>query len=288
MNQILVSSHPRILKSSFNHRLMLEIKDTELPNIIQLKNISQTYTGGKEFIIKDLNFLIEDKPGQGQFVVILGASGCGKSTLLRYIAGLQDPTSGQVLLRDKPVRESGIRAGMVFQQYSSLPWLTVLENVELGLQFQEVEAKERRRRAQEMIDMVGLKGHEDKYAVYPTLSGGQLQRVAIARSIIASPDILLMDEPFGALDINTRLQMQDLLEDVWLKFQPTIVFVTHDIEEAVYLADDIYIMAANPGRFVHHISVDLPFNRNMEVKHSAKFNEIVRKVEDRMIEVSNM
>lgn len=267
---------------------MLAIKDTELPNIIELKNISQTYSNGKDFIIKDLNFLIEDKPGQGQFVVILGASGCGKSTLLRYIAGLQNPSSGQVLLREKTVQESGIRAGMVFQQYSSLPWLTVLENVELGLNFQQVEAKERRRRAQEMIELVGLAGHENKYAVYPTLSGGQLQRIAIARSIIASPDILLMDEPFGALDINTRLQMQDLLEDVWIKFQPTIVFVTHDIEEAVYLADDIYIMAANPGRFVYHISVDLPFNRNLEVKHSAHFNELVRKVEDRMIEVSKM
>ncbi|MCC6283198.1 MAG: ABC transporter ATP-binding protein [Saprospiraceae bacterium] len=267
---------------------MLAIKDTELPNIIELKNISQTYSNGKDFIIKDLNFLIEDKPGQGQFVVILGASGCGKSTLLRYIAGLQNPTSGQVLLREKTVRESGIRAGMVFQQYSSLPWLTVLENVELGLEFQHVEAKERRRRAQEMIELVGLAGHENKYAVYPTLSGGQLQRIAIARSIIANPDILLMDEPFGALDINTRLQMQDLLEDIWLKFQPTIVFVTHDIEEAVYLADDIYIMAANPGRFVHHITVDLPFNRNLEVKHSVQFNELVRKVEDRMIEVAKM
>jgi NitT/TauT family transport system ATP-binding protein len=265
---------------------MLHIKDTELPNIIQLQDVSQTYSNGKDYILKDVQFLVEDKPGQGQFVMILGASGCGKSTLLRYIAGLQAPTSGQVLLRDKPVRESGIRAGMVFQQYSSLPWLTVLENVELGLDFQHVEAKERRRRAQEMLELVGLAGHEQKYATYPTLSGGQLQRVAIARSLMSNPEILLMDEPFGALDINTRLQMQDLLEDVWLKFQPTIVFVTHDIQEAVYLGDDIYIMAANPGRFVHHISVDLPFNRNREVKHSAKFNDIVREVEDKMIAVA--
>lgn len=267
---------------------MLHIKDTDLPNIIEFKNVSQTYTGGKDFIIKDVNFLVEDKPAQGQFVIILGASGCGKSTLLRYIAGLQTPSGGTVLLRDKPVRESGIRAGMVFQQYSSLPWLTVLENVALGLDFQGVEEKERKRRAQEMIELVGLAGHENKYATYPTLSGGQLQRVAIARSLMASPEILLMDEPFGALDINTRLQMQDMLEDVWLKFQPTIVFVTHDIEEAVYLGDDIYIMAANPGRFVHHVTVDLPFNRTLEVKHSAHFNELVRDVEDKMIEVANM
>lgn len=267
---------------------MLQIKESGLANIIELKNVSQTYTAGRDYIMQDVNFLVEDKPGQGQFVIILGASGCGKSTLLRYIAGLQTPSSGRVLLRDKPVKESGIRAGMVFQQYSSLPWLTVLENVELGLDFQGVEEKERKRRASEMIELVGLGGHEDKYAVYPTLSGGQLQRVAIARSLIANPEILLMDEPFGALDINTRLQMQDMLEEVWIKFQPTIVFVTHDIEEAVYLGDDIYIMAANPGRFVHHITVDLPFDRNLEVKHSAHFNELVRKVEDKMISVAEM
>ncbi len=267
---------------------MLNIVDTELPNIIQFKDIAQTYDGGKSMILKDVNFLVEDKPGQGQFVVILGASGCGKSTLLRYIAGLQEPTSGQVLLRDKTVKDSGVRAGMVFQQYSSLPWLTVLENVALGLEFKGMEEKERNRKAMEMIELVGLAGHENKYAVYPTLSGGQLQRIAIARSIISNPDILLMDEPFGALDINTRLQMQDMLEDVWLKFHPTIVFVTHDIQEAVYLADDIYIMAANPGRFVYQISVDLPFNRNLEVKHSAKFTDLVRDVEDKMIKVAQM
>ncbi|MFN4255402.1 MAG: ABC transporter ATP-binding protein [Saprospiraceae bacterium] len=264
---------------------MLKFRDTELPNIIHLKNVSQTYDGGKTYILKDVDFLVENKPAQGQFVVILGASGCGKSTLLRYVAGLQTPTSGDVLIHDKPLKTSGVRAGMVFQQYSSLPWLTVLENVALGLEFQNVDEKTRREKAREMIELVGLAGHENKYAVYPTLSGGQLQRVAIARSIIASPEILLMDEPFGALDINTRLQMQDMLQEVWLKFHPTILFVTHDIEEAVYLADDIYIMAANPGRFVEHISVDLPFNRNMEVKHSPKFNDIVRKVEDKMVAV---
>lgn len=265
---------------------MLPFKDTEFSNIIELRNVSQTYDGGKTMILENVNLLIEDKPAQGQFAVILGASGCGKSTLLRYIAGLQQPTSGEVLLNEKPIGQSKTRAGMVFQQYSSLPWLTVLENVALGLDFQSVEEKERHRRAQEMIALVGLAGHENKYAAYPTLSGGQLQRVAIARSVIANPEILLMDEPFGALDINTRLQMQDLLEDIWLKFKPTIVFITHDIEEAVYLGDDIYFMAANPGRFVDHLVVDLPFNRNREVKHSQKFNDLVRIVEDKMIALS--
>jgi NitT/TauT family transport system ATP-binding protein len=172
---------------------MLQFTDTDRPNIVQLKGVTQRYDG--KVIVENVDFLIEDKPGQGQFVVILGASGCGKSTILRYIAGLQEPTSGQVLLHDKPVATSGVRAGMVFQQYSSLPWLTVLENVMLGLKFKNVPEKEAKDRAMEMIALVGLSGHEQKYATYPTLSGGQLQRVAIARSMIASPEILLMDEP---------------------------------------------------------------------------------------------
>ena len=218
----------------------------------------------------------------------MGASGCGKSTLLRYIAGLQNPTSGEVLLRNELLGKSKTRAGMVFQQYSSLPWLTVLENVALGLDLQGISEKERTEKAKEMIELVGLGGHENKYAVYPTLSGGQLQRVAIARSLLANSDILLMDEPFGALDIKTRIQMQDLLEDIWLKFHPTIVFVTHDIDEAVYLGDDIYIMAARPGRFVEHIKVDLPFDRTREVKHSQRFNELARQLEDVMLSVGKM
>ena len=260
-------------------------KDSALSNIIELRNVKQTYDG-KTMILDGLDFIVQDKPAQGQFVVILGASGCGKSTLLRYIAGLQEPTSGEVFLKEKPIQSAGVRAGMVQQQYSSLPWMTVLENVTLGLQIQGMPEKDRIAKAQEILEMVGLKGHEDKYAVYPTLSGGQLQRVAIARSIVANPDILLMDEPFGALDVSTRLQMQDLLEDIWLKYHPTIIFVTHDIEEAVYLADDIYVMAARPGRFVWHKQVDLPFNRTKDVKRSQKFNDIVREVEDIMLEVS--
>jgi NitT/TauT family transport system ATP-binding protein len=261
--------------------------NTMLPNIIQLKDIRQTYDG-KTMILDGVDFVVEDKPAQGQFIVILGASGCGKSTLLRYIAGLQKPTSGTVLVMDKTLEESGIRAGMVQQQYSSLPWLTVLENVTLGLNIQGMDEKERTAKAQEILEIVGLKGHEDKYAVYPTLSGGQLQRVAIARSLVANPDILLMDEPFGALDVATRLQMQDLLEDIWLKYHPTIIFITHDIEEAVYLADEIHVMAARPGRFVWKKQVDLPFNRTREVKHTQKFNDIVREVEDKMLEVSGV
>ncbi|MCB0501388.1 MAG: ABC transporter ATP-binding protein [Bacteroidetes bacterium] len=265
---------------------MVEFINTGNDNIIELKNVSQTYDG-KKFIIEGLDFLIEDKPAQGQFAVILGMSGCGKSTILRYVAGLQEPTSGEILIHNK-LRTPDVRVSMVFQQYSSLPWMTVLDNVGLALKFKGVSKKERDEKAMEFIKLVGLEGHEKKYAQYPTLSGGQLQRVAIARSLLANPEILLMDEPFGALDINTRLQMQDLLLELWHKFHPTIIFVTHDISEAVYLGDDIYIMKAAPSRFVKHIHVDLPFKRDRSTKRTPKFESLVHEVEDAMIEVAKM
>ena len=256
-------------------------------NIIELNNIGQSYDGGKNWIIKDLNFIIEDKPAQGQFVVILGMSGSGKSTILRYIAGLQQPSEGEVIIKGKPV-DNTQRVSMVFQQYSSMPWMTVLENVGLALRYKGVGKKERDEKAMEIIKVVGLDGHQHKYAMYPTLSGGQLQRVAIARSLLANPEILLMDEPFGALDIRTRLQMQELLLSLWEKFHSTVVFVTHDISEAVYLGDDIYILKSPPSRFVEHIPVDLPLNRTRATKRDPHYTEIVHHVEDMMIKVSEM
>ena len=257
-------------------------------NIIDLAGICQSYNGGKSYIIKDLNLVIEDKPDQGQFVVILGMSGSGKSTVLRYIAGLQNPTEGEVKIHGKQVGNGAPRASMVFQQYSSLPWMTVLDNVALALRYKGIGKKERNAKAMELIEMVGLAGHEEKYAQYPSLSGGQLQRVAIARSLLANPEILLMDEPFGALDIRTRLQMQDLLMRIWNKFHSTIVFITHDIREAVYLGDDIYILKGQPSRFVKHIHVDLPLNRTNDVKRNPRYNELVHEVEDLMMEVAEM
>lgn len=265
---------------------MPNFTDSHQDNIIELRGIRQSYDGGKNFIIDGLDLLVEDKPAQGQFVVILGASGAGKSTVLRYIAGLQRPTEGDIWVKGKPIEEAP-RVGMVFQQYSSLPWRTVLENVALPLEYQGVDAKERETRAREMIELVGLAGHEDKFAQYPTLSGGQLQRVAIARSLIANPDILLMDEPFGALDINTRLQMQDLLMEIWHSIHPTIVFVTHDIPEAVYLADDIYMMKPAPSKFTEHVHVDLPLQRDRETKRTERYIELVRLVEDKMIKITS-
>jgi len=266
---------------------MLEFKNTDSKNIIDLKGVSQSYDGGKSYIIKDLDFLIEDKPMQGQFTCILGMSGCGKSTILRYVAGLQEPTEGEVFINNK-LRTPDVRVSMVFQQYSSLPWMSVLDNVGLALRFKGISKKERDERAMEFIQLVGLDGHEKKFAQYPSLSGGQLQRVAIARSLLANPEILLMDEPFGALDINTRLQMQDLLLKLWHQFHPTIIFVTHDISEAVYLGDDIYIMKSAPSKFVKHIHVDLPYERDRLIKRTPKFESLVNTVEDAMIEVGEM
>jgi NitT/TauT family transport system ATP-binding protein len=256
-------------------------------NIIELRNISQSYDGGKNWIIRGLDLLIEDKPEQGQFVVLLGASGSGKSTLLRYIAGLQTPTLGTVKIKGEPVSDK-TRVSMVFQEYSSLPWMTVLDNVGLALEYKGVSKEERYARSMEMIEIVGLSGHEKKYAQYPALSGGQLQRVAIARSLIANPDIILMDEPFGALDIRTRIQMQDMLIELWHKFQSTIIFVTHDIGEAVYLGDDIYMMKSPPSCIVEHVNVDLPLTRDHSTKRDKHYTELVQTVEDMMMKVAEM
>jgi len=266
---------------------MPKFTDTALRDIIELRGIGQSYDGGANWIIKGLDFLIEDKPDQGQFVVILGMSGAGKSTLLRYIAGLQEPTEGIVKVDGKTIEEAQ-RVSMVFQRYSSLPWMSVLDNVGLGLQYQGMNKADRDEKAMEMLKLVGLDGHQDKYAQYPTLSGGQLQRVAIARSLLANPKILLMDEPFGALDVKTRLQMQDLLSSIWRNFQSTIVFVTHDIPEAVYLGDDIYIMKSAPSRFVRHIKVDLPLIRDRQTKRDPRYTALVHQVEDEMISVAEM
>jgi NitT/TauT family transport system ATP-binding protein len=253
--------------------------NTNLLDVIELKNITQIYDG-KNKVIDDLNLLIEDKPNQGQFIVILGQSGCGKSTLLRYMCGLQKPTAGEVLIDGKSITLNQHPISMVFQQYSSFPHLTVLENVELGLKLEGVDKKIRKDQAMAMIEKVGLKGHEKKYAQYPLLSGGQLQRVAIARSLIKNPRIILMDEPFGALDTYTRRKMQMQLKELWKELSSTIILVTHDINEAVFLGDDIFVMAANPGRIIDYIHVDLPLDRDPSVRYSPKFIGIVKYLDE--------
>jgi len=206
---------------------------------------------------------------------------CGKSSVLRYIAGLQQPTSGEVLIHGKP-RAPDFHVSMVFQKYSSFPWLKVIENIEFGLTIKGLSKKERREKALDMVKVVGLEGQEYKYP--SELSGGQQQRVAIARSLLCNSQILLMDEPYGALDISTRLKMQDFLADIWQKSlsDMTIIFVTHDVSEAVYLGDEIWIMGANPGRIVERINIDIPLTRAKEMKRDKKFQEYVFHIEDRL------
>lgn len=253
------------------------------PDIIELRNITQYYDGNPNPVIKDLNLLIEDDPGTGQYIAILGQSGCGKSTLLRYICGLQKPSSGEILINGKPITKQD-RAGMVFQQYSSFPWLTVSENIEFGLKLKGVDKKTRDNNIRDIIQIMNLSGHEHKYAKYGPLSGGQLQRVAIARSLVANPRILMMDEAFGALDIKTRSSMQDMVLSIHDNICPTIVFVTHDISEAVYLSDYVYIMSANPGKIIQKFEIKLG-KRDYNTKRTPQFHNYVYEIEDKMREL---
>jgi NitT/TauT family transport system ATP-binding protein len=269
-------------------KIIIDIGKYDSVDKIELKNITQIYKDkkGKNVIFNNFNLEIKDIKNKGQFTVIVGASGCGKSTILRYIAGLQKPTSGEIFLNGK-LQTDDDRIGMIFQQYSSFPWSTVLKNVALPLEFRGINKSEREDMAMEMIKLVGLEGHEFKYAQYPTLSGGQLQRVAIARSLITNSEILLLDEPFGALDINTRLRMQDMLLEIWhkIKGDPTFILVTHDLSEAVYLADEIYIMKSNPGNVHEFIDIELPDQRNSELKHTQQFVDYVRHLENTMMTI---
>lgn len=251
--------------------------DTEAPDVVSLKNIRQVYKDG-HVVFDGLDFLLEKTPGH-QFAVLMGESGCGKSTLLSYIAGLTKPTSGEVLVNGQPSFGKG-RVSMVFQSYSPLPWYTVLKNVMMPLLVKGVRKADAREQAMEMIKAIGLEGHEQKIAQMPLLSGGQLQRVAIARSLIANPEIILMDEPFGALDVRTRLDMQMLVAEIYERLKPTIIFVTHGVDEAVFLADDIYIMAANPGRIVKKIEVNLGLHRDRSTKRAPEFRKLADEVDD--------
>lgn len=259
-------------------------------NVLELKNIKQVYFNSstqKDFVVFDnFNLAVEDYPGIGQFIVIMGKSGCGKSTLLRYFTGLQKPTSGEVFVNGKPLDKDD-SIPMVFQQYSSLEWQTVLQNVALPLTLKGVPKREAEERAMEMIKVVGLEGHQDKFAKTPLLSGGQLQRVAIARSLVANPNMLLLDEPYGALDGFTRAKMQFFLLDIFQKRElasqnPTVVLVTHDPREAVLLGQDIYIMDADPGRVIKHIKPDLKGTHDRTIRKDPRFIEIVSYIEDVM------
>ncbi|MFI6788902.1 ABC transporter ATP-binding protein [Nonomuraea sp. NPDC050383] len=211
-----------------------------------------------------------------EFVTIVGPSGCGKSTLLNILAGLDQPTGGTALVDGKQVTGPGPERGVIFQQYALFPWLTVRENVEFGMRTAKVPGDERRRRAEHFIRLVGLEQFAD--ALPKTLSGGMKQRCAIARAYAVNPSILLMDEPFGALDALTRVRLQEQLLETWSKDRRTVMFITHDVDEAVFLANRVVVMGARPGRIVEVIDVDLPYPRDEDMRLSPEFGALRNRV----------
>jgi NitT/TauT family transport system ATP-binding protein len=251
------------------------------PNIVDFQNVTKKF--GDLTVIRDVTFSVRDLPDKGEFIAVLGPSGCGKSTVLRLIAGLrpQHPaTSGIVLVGGKPVGPPSSDRSMVFQDYTSFDNRTVEDNVAFGLECRGVPARERRERAREWIDKVGLNVKRDAGKYPSELSGGMRQRVAIARTLILSPRIILMDEPFGALDPTTRLQMQALLVDLWKEAQATVFFVTHSIEEAVYLGDRVYVFSSAPGTILREMEVPPPDRPPKEAQREPAFVQRVFEIRD--------
>lgn len=275
-------------------------------NVIEFRNVSKIFNPGtpREYkALEGLTFEIEDLPHKGEIRAILGPSGCGKSTALNLLCGFKEVmplTSGEILVRGQPVSGPGIDRGMVFQKYSSFPHLTVLQNVRFGLEINReklgIDKNEMDRRAIEWIEKVGLGGHQNKFA--HQLSGGQQQRVALARTLVLKPRIILMDEPFSALDEPTRLEMQRLLVDLWLEVEATVLMVTHSITEAVYLGDCVWIFSQGPGKIAaefKNLPLPSPGVHPLEIQRTSEFlavveevSEAFRKIENPSVENKNM
>jgi len=233
---------------------------------LELSNISIHLPGKVRFeAVRRITTTIDS----GELISIIGPSGCGKSTLLNAVAGYLAPSSGELRVDGEPVSDPGPDRGMVFQQNSLLPWRTALDNVAFGLKMSGVPRRERLVRAGEFLELVGLRGFEDRYPAQ--LSGGMQQRVEIARVLINRPRVVLMDEPFGALDAQTRERMQQLLRDIWERLRPTVLFVTHDIDEALILADRVLVMTHRPGQIREEIVVDLPRPRPQDIIVAPQF-----------------
>lgn len=243
---------------------------------LEVQNICKFYSiGGKQKLtaLQDVSFQIFPR----EFVCLVGSSGCGKSTLLNIIAGLIPPSSGQVVVDGQSVTgRPGSDRGMVFQGYTLYPWLTVAQNVAFGLQFQKMSKAEQRNRVQYFLEVVGLWRFANNYP--KQLSGGMKQRVAIARALANEPAVLLMDEPFGALDAQTKEQMQQFLLELWEQTHVTVLMITHDIEEAIYLSQRVYVMGVNPGRIKFQFTIQLPEHRDLDIKLSPEFVGIKRQI----------
>ncbi|HVV81859.1 MAG TPA: ABC transporter ATP-binding protein [Kofleriaceae bacterium] len=265
--------------------VMVPLQPATLLPVVVFDKVTKTYGSGDDAFtaIKDVSFRIDDHPGRGEMVPILGPSGCGKSTVIRLIAGLQPQfpqTSGTVLVAGEVVHGPGADRGMVFQDYTSFDHRSVLENIAFGLECRGVKKAERIERAKLWLTKVGLsiKRDADKYP--SELSGGMRQRVAIARTLILEPRIILMDEPFGALDPPTRARMQDLLIELWREQSPTVFFITHSVEEAVYLGDHVLIFSSSPGTILKEVNVPPPDRPSKEMLRDPHFQETVFEIKE--------
>ena len=245
------------------------------PTVMEVCDLRKDFddAGGTKSILSGVNFRVRRR----EFVTVIGPSGCGKSTLIRILAGLEQPTSGQVLLDGDPVTGPGPERGMVFQGYTLFPWLTVTKNVMFGLKQKGHAESQARSEAKLWVDMVGLTPYADAYP--HQLSGGMKQRVAIARALANQPRVLLMDEPFGALDAQTRSQMQWYLTQIWTNVDVTILFITHDLDEAILLADRILVLAPNPGRVAEVIDVPLLQPRGVDALVDPRFLAVKQRLE---------
>ncbi|MGE4110266.1 MAG: ABC transporter ATP-binding protein [Burkholderiales bacterium] len=241
---------------------------------INISDLGVVFSAGGNVVEAVSSVTMDVKPGE--FVSLIGPSGCGKSTLLNIVAGFVRPTSGNALVDGAAIRGPGSDRGVVFQQYSLFPWLSVRKNVEFGLKMKGVPAAQRVPQARTLLGLAGLLAFENHYP--DQLSGGMKQRVGIVRALATSPQVLLMDEPFGALDAQTRVVMQEILTNMWQQFRISVLFVTHDIEESIFLSDKIYVMTARPGRIKAEIRVPLPRPRTPEMTYTPAFVGLVQQL----------
>ncbi len=243
---------------------------------LKVSNLNKEFKTKKGVIValENINLHIE----KGEFVCVVGASGSGKSTLLRLVAGLEFPTSGKIAVDNQTVLGPGADRGMVFQKYTLYPWMNVQKNVEFGMKLLQIEPKERRELASYYLNIVGLTSFAK--SLPKELSGGMKQRVAIARALATNPKILLMDEPFGALDIQTKENMQQFLLEIWRKTGCTILMITHDVREAVFLSQRIYVLSTQPGTIKQEFNINLPGDRNYRIKRQPSFYQQTDEIMD--------
>lgn len=246
----------------------------EKPMKISVVDVNKTYQvrNTETVALQDINISIDNN----EFTTIVGPSGCGKSTLLRMIAGLDTPTSGKIIINGLEITGPGADRGMVFQTYTLFPWLTVEQNIKFGLKLKKLPEQQIKEIVDRYLELIGLTNFRHSYP--KELSGGMKQRVAIARALANSPEVLLMDEPFGALDPQTKSAMQELLLKIWRTEKTTVIFITHDIEEAIFLSQRVYVMSARPGRVEEEVYISLSRNRTQEIKDSDPFIDIKRRI----------